>query len=665
MRFVVDLSSPTEDIHFVTQRHASDRLRSRSITLGRSVEPATIGPCPDEVIDLDFDNSAKVGYILSQGEYALTGVRAGHEFLRRGDCIEIQNILVGIYKVSFLVIELITQDCDGVISIRGLPLARSRDLLGKLPPKSYEVCRILQYDNCEPCPALLSVNLGAVIAKRNLVMTNALYPRHSGNGNVVCRWDFKMYTITTGRASKPVEEALERVDANDVGLGHYRESDDVLCQVWRGGRKAGGSWRGDTIKAAFPVGTIELDGNPNNSPNVHRLPGQKYTVFDSFSGAGGVSRGAQMSGFKVTHAVDKAADVWDTYHTNFQSTQLYRCSVDEFIVRARKEHIRVDILHLSPPCQFFSPAHTHQAAHDDENIFALFSCNALINKVRPRLITVEQTFGITHDRHQEYLRGLINDFTQFGYSVRWKIVRLCTWGSAQDRKRLIMIAAAPGEKLPPFPKPTHSETGRRGMKPFTTMRKALSGVRRGDDLHDLDTVRRFRPHRPAYNPDCLSGTITTGGADFVYYDGSRDFTLREFATLQGFPRYHRFRGTKTSVKKQIGNAFPPNTVKVLYQHLQSWLLEHDGVLPHQAPTEDAIMIDQEAVGVAVGPVPNESIIIVDDSDESSGRNRSATQSATPEMIDLVGDSMDLDEATPRNSRPRNDRSVDSVMIDLT
>ncbi|KAL3600618.1 hypothetical protein FPOAC2_04863 [Fusarium poae] len=314
-------------------------------------------------------------------------------------------------------------------------------------------------------------------------------------------------------------------------------------------------------------------------------------MFDSCSGAGGVSRGALMAGFKIQYAIDKASEVWDTYETNFPDTELFRMPLDEFISEPNVGQKRVDVLHFSPPCQFFSPAHTHASIHDEDNIAALFGCNELLQKLRPRIVTVEQTFGLTHDRHGDYFNGLLHDFTQWNYSFRWKVVKLCTWGAAQDRKRLIIIASAPGERLPPLPMPTHGEEP--GLLPYNTIGKALRGVRLGDDLHNPDRVQHFNPPRAPYNSERLAGTITTRGGDVYYPDGSRKLTLREFASLQGFPRWHLFLGNITSIKRQIGNAFPPVTVRVLYKHIEQWLLKEDGIMPCHDRSIIAIEEDSE------------------------------------------------------------------------
>lgn len=340
---------------------------------------------------------------------------------------------------------------------------------------------------------------------------------------------------------------------------------------------------------------IDLEGQDDaaDDSGLTRNTGQKYTVFDACSGAGGVSRGAQMAGYKISYGVDKAPEVWDTYAANFPDTELFRMSLDEMISSYDGRHMRADVLHFSPPCQYFSPAHTWASPHDDENIFALFSGNQLLKKVRPRIVTVEQTFGLTHERHGEYFHLFLADFTQHGYSISWKVVRLYTWGAAQGRKRLIMIAAAPGEKLPSFPAATHSTDSAAGLLPLNTIGNALRGLRPGDNLHDVANARRFDPPRARLDTNCLAGTITTGGGDIYFPDGTRELTLREWANLQGFPKNHVFHGNKTSIRRQIGNAFPPNTVLVLYRHIEQWLLKQDKIQA-RISKGDLIVIDDES-----------------------------------------------------------------------
>lgn len=136
----------------------------------------------------------------------------------------------------------------------------------------------------------------------------------------------------------------------------------------------------------------------------------------------------------------------------------------------------IDILHLSPPCQFWSrPAYPHAGRNNKENMAILFACPDIIERIRPQLFTLKQTFGLTHDAHSEFLNALVRGFTSHGYSVHWRIVPLVEYGLPQTRKRLIMIGSCPGERLPPWPPATHgaAPAGGLGLKPFVTEAQAI------------------------------------------------------------------------------------------------------------------------------------------------------------------------------------------------
>ena len=70
--------------------------------------------------------------------------------------------------------------------------------------------------------------------------------------------------------------------------------------------------------------------------------------------------------------------------------------------------------------------------------------------------------------------------------------------------------------------------------------------------------------------------MTTSGGQNYHPSGTRDFTLREYASLQGFPLNHVFRGT--GIKKQIGNAVPPCVAKVLFESVKRDLDRADGIV---------------------------------------------------------------------------------------
>lgn len=134
-----------------------------------------------------------------------------------------------------------------------------------------------------------------------------------------------------------------------------------------------------------------------------------------------------------------------TYAKNFPKAKLHQERIENFIMPMKEEglpELYVDVLHLSPPCQYFSPAHTVNGPNDEENIAALFVVSKILAVMRPRVVTLEQTYGLQHGRHEPFLNGLVNMFTTLGYSIGWKVLQLADYGIPQSRKRLVIIASA-------------------------------------------------------------------------------------------------------------------------------------------------------------------------------------------------------------------------------
>jgi DNA (cytosine-5)-methyltransferase 1 len=167
---------------------------------------------------------------------------------------------------------------------------------------------------------------------------------------------------------------------------------------------------------------------------VVRIAGQKLTYGDAFCGAGGSTRGAVMAGLHVLWGFDFWEQACETWRTNFPYAECYNKPAHKFVELAKRSEaqgfpdlMKVDILHLSPPCQFFSPAHTINGVDDEMNTASLFAVQAVIEVSRARVVTLEQTFGIACPRFRFYFNALIQMFTAHDFSVRWAIVPLAQW----------------------------------------------------------------------------------------------------------------------------------------------------------------------------------------------------------------------------------------------
>lgn len=184
-----------------------------------------------------------------------------------------------------------------------------------------------------------------------------------------------------------------------------------------------------------------LFGAPTRDTTAERtsISLQRYTFGDSFSGCGGVSRGARMAGLCLKWAFDFESDMCESYLASFPGTSVHCCSAFDFAT-GNIPGSKVDVLHLSPPCQFFSPAHTTVGQNDERNTASSFVISALLQKTQPRIVTLENTMGL-EQRHPLYLNAVIQQFTDLGFSIRWKVIDLRDFGVPQSRRRLILMAA--------------------------------------------------------------------------------------------------------------------------------------------------------------------------------------------------------------------------------
>ena len=182
----------------------------------------------------------------------------------------------------------------------------------------------------------------------------------------------------------------------------------------------------------------KITSNNTGSPFKSKPKMQRYTFGDCFCGAGGMSRGAINAGLRIDWGFDFNLAACQSYAMNFFGTPVYNVAADQFTNGEGSR--KVDICHLSPPCQFFSDAHTIQGKDDDMNTASLFAIFNLLQKTKPRVVTLEQTSGLIR-RHPHFFNAVVNMFTSKGFSVRWRVRNCADYGLPQRRMRLFIIAS--------------------------------------------------------------------------------------------------------------------------------------------------------------------------------------------------------------------------------
>jgi len=285
---------------------------------------------------------------------------------------------------------------------------------------------------------------------RKIFFTSQQYPKFSAKddpdaflalnqqqefGRLYCRWK-RTNIIENG---KHIEENISRLSSEETdSIDATREACVQSSQLqveWQGQQPTKGGRYVDCVPH------WEIEDGACEMKDI-----QKYTYGDAFCGGGGASRGAVEAGLHVAWGFDYEKKAIRTYELNFQrnGTDCRLESVDTFILSAGQVGLRfqVDVLHISPPCQPFSPAHTiPNERQDDANEAALCSTQQLLEVVRPRVVIMEETEGLV-GRHPEWFSMLIHIFNNVGYSVRWRRLDCKKYGLPQERRRLCILAAA-------------------------------------------------------------------------------------------------------------------------------------------------------------------------------------------------------------------------------
>jgi DNA (cytosine-5)-methyltransferase 1 len=433
-------------------------------------------------------------------------------------------------------------------------------------------------------PETVDRELAEVMRPREIVFTNQTWPCTSSrsyegkrgqhlfhHGPLYCRWKrIKQVPVKTANRDQEYEDCIERLGESEADPGNAREP-WKLRFAWRRKHVPPGGGSASTYREV--VG----DDGKTKKEKINQP-----TFADCFCGCGGASKGAELAECAIKWSVDFDEKAARSYLANFSSATCHQEDIFDFLSRLKRDPAAatksmVDILHMSPPCQAFSLARTTGSIRAKEIIEAvLTSTGEILELVKPRIATMEETAGLLY-AHKDWLSLAIREMVVRGYSVRWKIMKSEQYGVPQLRKRLVVIAAGPGEALPPWPKPTHGNDVL-GLKPLATINDVIQDIPRNATHQEVISQFKDGQPRPAFDgTKAQAKTLTCGGGIGNYHpSGRRPYTIRERACLQTFPVLYSYANANlTTATRQIGNAFPPFLARAVYREVVKTTKEAD------------------------------------------------------------------------------------------
>ena len=347
---------------------------------------------------------------------------------------------------------------------------------------------------------------------------------------------------------------------------------------------------------------------------------------DIFSGAGGLSLGAEMAGFQVKFAVEKDNSAAATYRHNHPNTlvlkdDIHNINPHDYLLP--NEHI--SIVFGGPPCQGFSFSNTMSRNMDNPNNSLFEEFVRFVHEIQPDWFLFENVEGFARFEKGRIQHLVEQCFRDMGYEVFPKVLWASDYGVPQHRNRFFMVGNHLGikfeypepfgtkitvndaiEDLPDLTNGQQMETmsykmpASKASKYARMMRKGSKRCRQNYVSRNADyVIERYTHIKEGENwesiPDelmqnyankqnCHSGiykrliaaepsvVISNYRKNMLIHPfQDRGLSVREAARLQSFPDSFYFEGCLMSIQQQIGNAVPPLLAKAVFGKILEYM----------------------------------------------------------------------------------------------
>lgn len=347
---------------------------------------------------------------------------------------------------------------------------------------------------------------------------------------------------------------------------------------------------------------------------------QSIIGIDLFSGAGGMSLGAELAGIHVKYAVEKDVYAAQTYKYNHQNTTMLNFDIREFTSIPQDVCSGITILFGGTPCQGFSSSNRRTNNRNNSENWLYKEFIRVLEMWQPEWVVFENVTGIVEMESGAFFQEIIHNFKNVGYTCSYSILNASDFGVPQKRNRLFLIGSRRGKtvKLDCAP-----------PKKIVTVRDALGDLPELDNGANVNVLPYSRKADNEYanlmrgNMVQCSGNLVSKNADYIlerythirqgenwsaipvqlmenyadpqrchtgiYYRlredeasvvignyrknmlihpwSNRGLSVREAARLQSFPDKYEFKGSIGFQQQQVGNAVPPLLAKYVFERI--------------------------------------------------------------------------------------------------
>jgi DNA (cytosine-5)-methyltransferase 1 len=340
-----------------------------------------------------------------------------------------------------------------------------------------------------------------------------------------------------------------------------------------------------------------------------------------FSGAGGMSLGAERAGVSVKYAIEIDTYATQTYQKNHPDTIVINSDVSEFkSIPGGLGEGGITVLFGGAPCQGFSTSNRRTRNRDNSNNQLYKEFIRILGIWKPDWVVFENVTGIKELESGAFFKEIMSDFENVGYTCSPIVLNAADLGIPQKRDRFFLIGSKHGKKIvfepitnkirvtvrdALFDLPQLDNGASNDILPYSCeadneyakkMRKDLTHctghlvsknseqvierynyIKQGENWTSIpaELMQNYkdytRCHTNIYRrleEDDVSVVIGNYRKSMLIHPWSnRGLSVREAARLQSFPDDYIFKGTIGSQQQQVGNAVPPLLAEYVFSSI--------------------------------------------------------------------------------------------------
>ena len=344
-------------------------------------------------------------------------------------------------------------------------------------------------------------------------------------------------------------------------------------------------------------------------------------AIDLFSGAGGMSLGADQAGINIICAVEKDEHACSTFRRNFPQIELFEDDIRLFAPPELPAH--GSLVFGGPPCQGFSTSNqrTRNTSNPENWMYREFF--RIVKESCPERVVFENVKGLIDTAHGMFANLIINEMNVLGYTVSICLLNSYDFGVPQLRNRLFVIGNKYGkqvsikknriskinvaeaildlpevengnsisslpyriigekDQISSYAKKLRNKSGvcinNLVTKSSDAILERYRHVPQGGNWQDIpkelmaNYADSSRCHTGIYHrlrldhPSVVVGNFRKNM--LIHPTKNRGLSVREAARLQSFPDSFEFCGSIGFQQQQVGNAVPPLLAKVVFSSL--------------------------------------------------------------------------------------------------